>query len=54
MTVRSVKPFVELGPVPYFMDRKLILETMAARECDRKEAVALLTTRWMKEPGHGN
>jgi len=51
---RDVKPFVDLGVVPFFMDRKLIAAEIIKRQCTRKEAVAILTTLWMKEPGHGH
>lgn len=54
MTVRSVKPFVDQLTVPYFMDLKLIRETMAERQCSLSKARAILQTRWMKEPGHGH
>lgn len=54
MTVRDVKPFVSLGVVPYFMDRKLIAETILLNECSRKEAVERLTKLWMEEKDHGN
>lgn len=50
MTVRDVKPFVELGVVPYFMDRKLIQQIMIERNCERDQAIKFLTIKWLAEP----
>lgn len=54
MTVRDVKPFVALGVVPYFMDRKLIQALMSSDRLSRKMAIKRLYKLWKEAPGHGN
>ncbi len=49
MTVRDVKPFVALGVVPYFMDRKLISQTMVERQVEVGAAIAFLKRKWLEE-----
>lgn len=54
MTVRDVKPFVGDLTVPYFMDSKLIQQTMIERGLERQAAIRFLQNKWMKEESHGH
>lgn len=54
MTVRDVKPFVGGLVVPYFLDRKMIAETMAERRVEVGAAIAFLQRKWDREKGRGH
>ncbi len=51
---RDVKPFVGQLTVPYFMDRKMIAQTMVERQVEVGAAIAFLKRKWDKEKGRGN